>query len=142
MRVQPKAAPLVLAILLGCGATRHPSGDDAAAPRPVSAARATEVIAAARCEHERRCDEPTTAQPYRSREACTADYRASAAADLASHPCAAGIDPARLRACTTMLERESCHPLTALPRMVTCSPAELCIQIAAVHMTEDEAYGP
>jgi hypothetical protein len=133
----------LLTAVAACAGTNEPAATaDGRAPPAVNVATAAGTIAEASCAHELRCNGSGAGHLYSSPDACAADYEASASSDLASHPCPAGIDSGSLRTCARMLETESCHPLTTLPRMNACSPAALCVQIAAVHMTEDEAYGP
>lgn len=107
----------------------------------MTADAAAATIAAARCEHESTCGQVGTGHAFATADACTAELTRNAGADLARHPCPAGIDSNEVAACVRLLKAESCYPLSTLSRMYMCRPANLCLRTGTVRLSEEEIYG-
>jgi Family of unknown function (DUF6184) len=132
---------LMVAGTLACmpGCPRTASTPAAAAP-PLDDAAAASQVAAVRCDHEQACDNVGQGRLYATREACFAEMTKSAEGDLGPVVCPLGVDVRRLNACIGQFQRESCHPLAPLSRMVACAPNAVCAHHAQQYSPAD-VYG-
>jgi Family of unknown function (DUF6184) len=123
-----KAALLFGSLLAGCSAQSEsePPLTPASGTAP-AAERAVDAIAAARCDHEQRCDGVGPNRVYVNGEHCMRVMLADGQRELGV--CRLGIDQADLRECLTEIHDGDCNSsLASLERVAACRVAELCVE--------------
>lgn len=95
---------------------------------PVSADRAVNRVAEARCDRELACDNIGSGHHWESREACLLDLKKDLREKLGSRECANGVDRDRLNACLKESRTEQCgNPVDGVERASACGTSELCL---------------
>ena len=123
------------AILLGLGSLvalsceRQGEAEEAftpAARTSPAAERAIEAMAAARCDHEQRCNRVGPTTDYMNRDHCMNVMRADAYEELGG--CAAGVDQSDLQECLGEIANADCGgPIDAIERVAACQLDDLCM---------------
>ena len=120
--------------LLGCllascasqNESEEPPLTPAAGTTP-AAERAIGSIAAARCDHEQRCDGIGPNRMYVNNEHCMRVMLEDGRRELSG--CRLGIDQPDLMECLTEIHGGDCSgPLDKLERVAACRSAELCVE--------------
>jgi hypothetical protein len=112
--------------LAGCNKESEAAPPMTPASAPNSAARdAGEQIAAARCDHEQRCNDIGPDKKYGSREHCMTVMRDDAAKSV--NHCRSGIDQEDMRECLTDIQGQNCgNPFESLMSSKNCDSDDLC----------------
>lgn len=97
-----------------------------------SAKDAAEMIAAARCDREQRCNNIGPNLEYQNRQHCMNVFRNDATETMADdEDCRRGVKPEDLNECMSQLRGRSCGALGAafdsVSSTVSCRSAELCM---------------
>jgi hypothetical protein len=123
------SASLLLAVCLaGCStqSEAEPPLTPASGTTP-AAERAIDAVAAARCDHEQRCDGIGPNRVYVNSEHCMRVMLADSQRELGV--CRLGIDQADLRECLNEIHDGDCSgALASLERVAACRSAELCVE--------------
>jgi hypothetical protein len=115
------------ALFIGCerGYESEPVLTPAAGTTP-AAERAIDAIAAARCDHEQRCNSIGPTAQYMTREHCMNVMRADGYDELGV--CRLGIDQREIQSCLAEIADQDCgDPIDRLERMAACRSGKLCM---------------
>ncbi len=120
-------ALLPVAVFIGCEGTKpEPAPLVPAARTSPAAERAIDAIAAARCDHEQRCNSIGPTSEYMTRQHCMNVMRSDGYSELGV--CRLGIDQSELQECLAEIGNAGCGaPLDALERIVACRSSDLCL---------------
>jgi hypothetical protein len=122
-----RTAVAVLLLAIGCerGDDSEPALTPAARTSP-AAERAIEAIAAARCDHEQRCNAIGATAEYMTREHCMNVMRADGYDELAV--CGLGIRQQPVQRCLTQISARACgSALDRLGHVPGCRSSDLCV---------------
>lgn len=136
-------ASFAAVLVLGCGGGKAQSNPNTAqnpvpgseTPSGVTAAqngvdqKMVERMAAARCDHEQKCNNIGPGQKYASVDACKQQLTTSTANDLNASSCPRGIDQDALNRCMNAIGNEQCSlSIDTLSRIADCRTDALCMK--------------
>jgi hypothetical protein len=115
-----------------CGGSEPPMVPAAQVVPAYSPRDAAEIMAAARCDREQRCNNVGPSREYQNREHCMHVFRTDAANELTKdEDCARGIKSEDLSECSSQLRGRSCSTVggafESLGSSMSCSSGELCM---------------
>ena len=86
-------------------------------------------LAAARCDHEQKCNNIGQGQKYTSREMCKQQLASSTSNDLNATSCPRGLDQDAVNRCMNAISNEQCSvSIDTLSRMADCRTDALCMK--------------
>jgi hypothetical protein len=119
----------VAALLLAIGCERGDDSEPALTPAArtsPAAERAIEAIAAARCDHEQRCNAIGATAEYMTREHCMNVMRADGYDELGV--CGLGVRQEPIQGCLAVIAGQACgSALSRLERIPACRSNLLCV---------------